>query len=166
MRVLSFSALFCAVVIASGCWVAAIPRFEKLKLPPSPSEIEGLWLLSEESRRAIVVDHGRESQKQDYSIVFRKDGVCSVRTVLAGQYFNADGHWSLTTDRADYYEHRLSVRVGGHVFTRLAIALDSGETVIFEPWGDPDEGGYLIYRRRNNGEPVAHANRPQPTVRP
>jgi hypothetical protein len=148
-----------AAVLASGCWVVAIPRFTVIKRPVTPTELVGTWVLSETSLKAMAVDGVIRKDGQEFEIILRPDGSCSYRTVLGGRFVRKEGKWSLRYDSSDYYRHRLDFQFGSEVVSRMSIASDSEGLVLWESWGDPDEGIDLVYRQRKVAEAESGHNR-------
>lgn len=137
-------------VFVSGCWVAAIPRFKVIKRPVTTAEAEGRWVLSTESQEWMAVDGFIKNVSQEFAITLRRDGSCSYRTDLQGRYVEKDGQWSLRYNPSDYYKNWLDFRFEDQVVS-LSIASDSSGMVLWESWGDPDDGFDLVYRKEKGG---------------
>jgi hypothetical protein len=148
MRRFVASFVLISAVLASGCWVAAIPRFTVIKRPVTTTELTGTWVLSETSLKAMAVDGVIKKAGQEFEILLRADGSCSYRTVLGGRFVRKEGKWSLRYDSSDYYRHRLDFQFESEAVSRMSIASDSEGLVLWESWGDPDEGIDLVYRLR------------------
>ena len=158
MRRLAASFALVSAVLASGCWVSAIPRFTVLKRPVSSTELVGTWVLSEKSLKVIAVDGVIRNDGQEFEIILRADGSCSYRTILGERFVRKEGKWSLGYDSSDYYRHRLDFQFGSEAVSRMSIASDSEGLVLWESWGDPDEGIDLVYRQRKVAESEGGTN--------
>lgn len=140
-----------SAVLASGCWLAAIPRFKVIKHPVTTTEAAGRWVLSAESQKSMAIDGFIKKDGQEFAITLRPDGSCSYHTVLQGRYVEKNGQWSLRYDPSDYYKNRLDFRFGDEAVSLMSIASDSLGMVLWESWGDPDAGVDLVYRKEQNG---------------
>ena len=154
-----------ATVATSGCYVAAIPRFNVIKHTVTTNELTGRWVLSAESRRSLAADGFAKKPGQEFTIVLRPDGSCSCHTVLQGRYADKEGQWSIRYDPADHYRNRLDFRFQDEYYALTSVASDSSGMVLWQSWGDPDAGIDLVYRKLEGGEPDGAANRGQP-IRP
>lgn len=152
MRYFGAAFVLISAVLASGCWVAAIPRFTVIKRPVTTTELTGTWVLSEESLKSIAVDGVIKKAGQEFEIILRADGSCSYRTILDGRFVRKEGKWSLRYDSSDYYRHQLDFQFESEAVSRMSIASDSEGLVLWESWGDPDEGIDLVYRLRKVAE--------------
>ncbi len=142
-----------AAAAISGCYLAAIPRFNVIKHPVTTNELAGRWVLSAESQKSMAVDGFAKKAGQEFTIVLRPDGSCSYHSVLQGHYVEKEGEWSIRYDPSDQYKNRLDFRFQDEVVWLTSVASDSSGMVLWQSWGDPDEGVDLVYRKLQGGEP-------------
>ena len=147
-----------AAVTISGCYLAAIPRFNEINHIVTTNELTGRWVLSAESQTSMAVDGFAKRGDQELTIVLRPDGSCSYHTVLQGCYVKKEGQWSITYAPSDHYKNRLGFRFQDEVVGLTCVASDSSGMVLWQSWGDPDAGIDLVYRKLVGGELGGTAN--------
>ena len=162
MKYLFLILALAAPVTTSGCYVAAIPRFNVIKHSVTTNELAGCWVLSGESQKSMAVDGFARKAGQEFAILLRPDGSCSYHTALQGHYVEKDGQWSIRYDPSDHYRNRLDFKFEDEVVALTSIASDSSGMVLWQSWGDSDAGNDLVYRKLEGAEPSGAANRSQP----
>src|SRR5690348_394243 len=107
MKYLVLILALAATVATSGCYVAAIPRFNVIKHTVTTNELAGRWVLSGASQKSMAVDGFAKKAGQEFTIILRPDGSCSYHSVLQGLYVEKQGQWSIRYDPSDHYGNRL-----------------------------------------------------------
>ena len=146
-----------AVAAACGCYLAAIPRYKEIKRPVTTSEVAGTWVLTAKSERSLAVDGVTRKPNEEFAIVLKPDGSCSYHTLLRGGYVEKDGVWSARYDPRADFRNRLDFRFKD-IAISMNVALDLEGMVLWESWGDPDQGIDLVYRKKETGEPNGATN--------
>ena len=77
MKYLFLILALAAAMAASGCYVAATPRFKVIKHAVTTNELAGRWILSAESQKSMAVDGFATKAGREFTIVLRPDGSCS-----------------------------------------------------------------------------------------
>lgn len=143
-------AFLCPLLLA-GCFLPDI----RLKRDVAPSEIVGLWTLTEDSLRDIRTDRDAAPATGlhvDYQIEIYADGTLRYRSVLQmpTRHVKSPGRWALhpLLNRKTGNNLRILLDVDGGYSFSLDFTEEKGRLLLWEYFGDPDSFRLVTYEKK------------------
>lgn len=144
------------VLVCVGCgrFLSAIPRYTEIERPVTEQEAVGHWVLSTNSLSSVAVDGFRPMQSEEVAITIRSNGSYSAHRLALrwGETRQVDrwdesGKWSLDYESKRNFKNQILLRSTRDAGSFLWIAFHSERMVLWESWGDPDDGVDLVYEK-------------------
>ncbi len=138
-----------------GRFLAAVRRHTEIDRPITAAEMIGTWVLTTNSLAHLRVDGFKPNAGEHLGFIVRTNGTYSSHTVLprftqskhGGERTDQEGTWSLDYNQTNAYRNTLFFRTSQDSVSSVHIALDGDRLVIWESWGDPDDGIDLVFEK-------------------
>jgi|SRR5579883_973503 len=140
------------VFLTSGCWMAAIPRHSEIKRPVTMAEIAGVWVLNRSSLTQLQADRFSPTNQERFFIVIHNDGTYyahrpdrSSGLPVSVSRIDSSGVLSLSYNSTNIFRNRLTLGL-----QEFWIGKDGEKMIIWQSWGDPDEGVDMVYEESSS----------------
>ena len=142
-----------SILLVAACGSPFEPEIS-LDRYATEKEIIGRWMLIPQTLEIMKRDGNAPTSAMTYEIIFRKDGTCDFRSIVAfwktAKYFNGHCSWKLLHDSGKRNKKVIKNRVYLQVKDNsiwFYLTEENGRILLWDFWGDPDDWELIKYEK-------------------